>query len=48
MFDTSTLGESSCSLADRFRFFADVLDKVYSGIGPVQRKRIEGSSPQCL
>jgi hypothetical protein len=26
---------------DRFRFFADVLDKIYSGIGPVQRDKLK-------
>ena len=27
--------------AFRFRFFADVLDKIYSGIGPVQRGKLK-------
>ena len=35
LFDTTGMGESSAPWLDRFRFFADVLDKVYSGIGPV-------------
>jgi hypothetical protein len=26
---------------DRFRFFADVLDKIYSGVGPVQRSQLK-------
>jgi hypothetical protein len=28
---------------DRFRFFADVLDKIYSGIGPVQRSHLKAA-----
>ncbi len=41
LFDTSTLGESMAPWLDRFRFFADVLDKIYSGIGPVQRDKLK-------
>lgn len=37
------MGESSAPWLDRFRFFADVLDKVYSGIGPVQRDKLKGA-----
>jgi DNA phosphorothioation-dependent restriction protein DptH len=43
LFDTSTIGESAAPWLDRFRFFADVLDKVYSGIGPVQRDKLKGA-----
>ena len=43
LFDTSTMGESAAPWLDRFRFFADVLDKVYSGIGPVQRDKLKGA-----
>lgn len=43
LFDTSTIGESTVPWLDRFRFFADVLDKVYSGIGPVQRDKLKGA-----
>ncbi|MEN5218331.1 GTPase domain-containing protein [Pseudomonas pudica] len=43
LFDTSGIGESSAPWLDRFRFFADVLDKVYSGIGPVQRDKLKGA-----
>jgi hypothetical protein len=43
LFDTSTIGESVAPWLDRFRFFADVLDKVYSGIGPVQRDKLKGA-----
>lgn len=43
LFDTSSMGESVAPWLDRFRFFADVLDKVYSGIGPVQRDKLKGA-----
>ncbi len=43
LFDTSTMGESPAPWLDRFRFFADVLDKVYSGIGPVQRDKLKNA-----
>jgi DNA phosphorothioation-dependent restriction protein DptH len=43
LFETSTLGESVAPWLDRFRFFSDVLDKVYSGIGPVQRDKLKGA-----
>lgn len=43
LFDTTGMGESSVPWLDRFRFFTDVLDKVYSGIGPVQRDKLKGA-----
>lgn len=44
LFDTSLMEESvSPPWLDRFRFFADILDKVYSGIGPVQRDKLKGA-----
>lgn len=43
LFEISTIGESSAPWLDRFRFFADVLDKVYTGIGPVQRDKLKGA-----
>lgn len=43
LFDTASLVESAAPWLDRFRFFADVLDKVYSGIGPVQRDKLKGA-----
>jgi hypothetical protein len=43
LFDTKPMGESSAPWLDRFRFFADVLDKVYTGIGPVQRDKLKGA-----
>ncbi|ODT20973.1 MAG: hypothetical protein ABS35_18600 [Kaistia sp. SCN 65-12] len=41
LFDTSAIGEAAAPWLDRFRFFADVLDKIYSGIGPVQRDKLK-------
>lgn len=41
LFDTSTLDDVPVPWLDRFRFFADVLDKIYSGIGPVQRDKLK-------
>lgn len=43
LFDITSLGESAAPWLDRFRFFVDVLDKVYSGIGPVQRDKLKGA-----
>lgn len=43
LFDTTDMGDSSAPWLDRFRFFTDVLDKVYSGIGPVQRDKLKGA-----
>ena len=41
LFETTGLGNSMVPWLDRFRFFADVLDKIYSGIGPVQRDKLK-------
>ncbi|MCE9665267.1 type IV secretory system conjugative DNA transfer family protein [Halomonas sp. M5N1S17] len=43
LFDTTSMDESVAPWLDRFRFFADVLDKVYSGIGPVQRDKLKSA-----
>jgi DNA phosphorothioation-dependent restriction protein DptH len=43
LFDTSSMEDSVQPWLDRFRFFADVLDKVYSGIGPVQRDKLKNA-----
>jgi hypothetical protein len=52
LFDTATIGDSAAPWLDRFRFFADVLDKIYSGIGPVQRdklkKAVRAAYDSCL
>lgn len=41
LFDTSVIGDAAAPWLDRFRFFADVLDKIYTGIGPVQRDKLK-------
>jgi len=41
LFDTAGMEDSMVPWLDRFRFFADVLDKIYSGIGPVQRDKLK-------
>ena len=43
LFDTAAMSETLNPWLDRFRFFADVLDKVYSGIGPVQRDKLKAA-----
>ena len=32
---------------ERFKFFADVIDKIYSGVGPVQRQRLSVAVKQA-
>lgn len=41
LFDTRQMGEVGSPWLGRFQFFADVLDKIYSGIGPVQRGNLK-------
>jgi DNA phosphorothioation-dependent restriction protein DptH len=41
LFDTTTMEDTTVPWLDRFRFFSDVLDKIYSGIGPVQRDKLK-------
>lgn len=41
LFDTGLMEDTTVPWLDRFRFFADVLDKIYSGIGPVQRDKLK-------
>lgn len=41
LFDTSTLDVVGPPWLARYRFFSDVLDKIYSGIGPVQRSKLK-------
>jgi DNA phosphorothioation-dependent restriction protein DptH len=43
LFDTSEISDSPQPWLDRFRFFADVLDKIYSNIGPVQRQKLKNA-----
>jgi DNA phosphorothioation-dependent restriction protein DptH len=41
LFDTSNMENVSAPWLQRYRFFADVLDKIYSGIGNVQRNKLK-------
>ncbi len=41
LFDVAGAGNSMTPWLNRFNFFADVLDKIYTGIGPVQRQQLK-------
>lgn len=41
LFDLAGAGNSTAPWLDRFKFFADVLDKIFSGVGPVQRAKLK-------
>jgi DNA phosphorothioation-dependent restriction protein DptH len=41
LFDVSDSQDSPAPWLDRFKFFSDVLDKIFSGIGPVQRSQLK-------
>jgi DNA phosphorothioation-dependent restriction protein DptH len=41
LFDTSSMAETTAPWLQRYRFFADILEKIYSGIGPVQRDKLK-------
>jgi hypothetical protein len=43
LFDLSASSQSVSPWLERYRFFADVLDKIYPGIGPVQRDRLKNA-----
>lgn len=43
LFDLSSASQSLNPQLERFKFFSDVLDKIYSGIGPKQRDRLKNS-----
>lgn len=43
LFDTSMISDSSVPWMDRYKFFSDVLDKIFSGIGPVQRSNLKSA-----
>jgi DNA phosphorothioation-dependent restriction protein DptH len=47
VFDISNSKDSLTPWLDRFNFFSDVLDKIYSGIGPVQRKQLKTAVKQA-
>lgn len=41
LFDTRAMEEAAAPWLQRYLFFGDVLDKIYSGIGPVQRDKLK-------
>lgn len=43
LFDLSASSQAVSPWLERYRFFADVLDKIYPGIGPVQRDRLKNA-----
>jgi len=46
VFDIRNSKDSFTPWLDRFNFFSDVLDKIYSGIGPIQRKQLKSAVKQ--
>lgn len=44
VFDRRFSPESLTPWLDRFNFFSDILDKVYNGIGPVQRSNLKAAA----
>lgn len=47
LFDVSGASESTTPWLERFKFFADILDKIFSGIGPVQRAQLKQAVKQA-
>jgi DNA phosphorothioation-dependent restriction protein DptH len=43
LFDLSTASQSINPKLERYKFFSDVLDKIYPGIGPKQRDRLKNA-----
>jgi hypothetical protein len=43
----SSAGEALTPWLDRFKFFSDVLDKIFTGIGPVQRQQLKQAVRQA-
>jgi DNA phosphorothioation-dependent restriction protein DptH len=43
LFDLSASSQAISPWLERYRFFADVLDKIYPGIGPVQRDKLKNA-----
>lgn len=41
LFDITGAGNAMAPWLDRFKFFSDVLDKIFSGVGPVQRGNLK-------
>lgn len=47
IFDISNSANTLTPWLDRFNFFSDILDKIYSGIGPVQRRNLKTAVRQA-
>jgi hypothetical protein len=47
LFDADDAQNNPNAWLDRFMFFADVLDKIYSGVGPVQRQNLKQAVKQA-
>lgn len=47
LFDTRGIEEVTAPWLQRYLFFSDVLDKIYSGIGPVQRDKLKRAIRQA-
>ena len=47
LFDTAGAGDSMTPWLDRFKFFNDVLEKIFSGVGPVQRGQLKTAVRQA-
>lgn len=47
LFDISNSSQSVAPWLDRYRFFADALEKIYAGIGAVQRDKLKGAIRQA-
>lgn len=47
LFDVSQAGGVMTPWLERFRFFSDLLDKIYSGVGPVQRNQLKQAVKQA-
>lgn len=43
LFDTTGNSDALTPWLDRFNFFSDVLDKIYPGVGPIQRKQLKAA-----
>ena len=47
LFDISNVSGETVPWMNRFKFFADVLDKIYSNVGPVQRENLKQAVRQA-
>lgn len=47
LFDLSNSSQSISPWLARYNFFADIIDKIYSGVGPVQRSKLKSAIQQA-